>query len=169
MVSSCLLFGRLIMLMHIDTNARREIAELLRHLVSGVITNDEFEDRLPRPLRASKDGVVLAVNEHAWCLYNDTFKHRLTGALKVSDEGRREIARWVLFLHTDLPYEWPFYRLTGPSTILRGLVGLFTLGHSTRQARAQFEAAGDFDVWPFFRRGDYERASSSQVLLRGAT
>lgn len=154
--------------MHIDTKARRAMAALIRHLVSGTITNDEFEDRLPRPLRSSEDGAVVALYEHAWCLYNDTFEHRLTGKWRVSDEGRRIVARWILFLHTDLPYEWPAWRFTGWSSIFRGLLSLLTLGRATRQARAQFEASGDFDVWPFFRRNDYERAVSSPMLLRGA-
>jgi len=153
--------------MQTDLKARRELAALIRHLVSGVITNDEFEDRLPRPLRDSEDAAVVALYEHAWCLYNDTFEHHLIGQWKVSKENRRVIARWILFLHSDLHYEWPAVRITGSVGLWNALRHLFTLGYSTRQAQARFEAAGDYDVWPFFRRADFENAASSPTLLRG--
>ncbi len=75
--------------MQVDTPARRKLAELLRHLVSGVITNDEFEDRLS----LCRDAAVVAVYEQAWLLYDDLHEHRLTGKWRVPEEARPVIAR----------------------------------------------------------------------------
>jgi hypothetical protein len=150
--------------MQIDTTARRKLAELLRHLVSGVISNDEFEDRLAW----SRDEAVVAIYEQAWLLYDDLHEHRLTGKWRVPDEARFVIARWILFLHSELPYEWPGWRLTGPRTGGRCLRGLLTFGRSVRKERVKFEASGDYDVWPFFQREDFDHAQTEPVLLGGA-
>jgi hypothetical protein len=150
--------------MPIDTTARRRLAEMLRHLVSGVVTNYQFDDAEPK----SDDEGVVAVFEQAWCLYDDLHEHRMTGEWVVPAESRRTIARWILFLHSELPYEWPEWRLMGPRTWSRSLRGLLTFGLSTRQERARFEAAGNYDVWPFFRRQDFDDAQRQPLLLRGA-
>lgn len=150
--------------MQIDTTARKKLAESLRHLVSGMITNYEFEDGEA----SSRDEAVVAISEQAWLLYRDFPEHRLKGNWRVPDEARPIIAHWILFLHSDLPYEWPVWRLTGPHIWGRSLRGWFTLGQSVREERAKFEASGDYDVWPFFRREDFEHAQTEPVLLRGA-
>jgi hypothetical protein len=87
---------RLKSFIQIDTKARRKLAEALRHLVSGVITNDEFEDRLAR----SQDEAVVAVYEQAWTLYDDLHEHRLTDKWRISDDAKQVIARWILFLYS---------------------------------------------------------------------
>ena len=150
--------------MQIDTTARKKLAELLRHLVSGVITNDEFEDGLP----SSQDEAVVAIYEQAWLLYDDLHEHRLTGKWRVPDDSRTIIARWILFLHSELPYEWPVWRLTGPRIWGRALRGLLTFGQSVRTERVKFESSGDYTVWPFFRHEDFDHAKAEPVLLRGA-
>jgi hypothetical protein len=149
--------------MQIDTTARKKLAESLRHLVSGVITNYEFEDGLP----SSHDEAVVAIYEQAWLLYSDFPEHHLNEERRVPDEARPIIARWILFLHSELPYEWPVWRLT-PGTLIRDSLGWLTSGRSVREDRAKFEASGDYDVWPFFRREDFDHAQTEPVLLRGA-
>src|SRR5262249_23646603 len=89
----------------LDRESRRSLAELLRHLVAGQITNDEFENRRPR---GSRDLAVRQVfEEGAWFLYSDTHEHRLKGRHRLAGRDRQNVARWILFLKTDLPYEWP--------------------------------------------------------------
>jgi hypothetical protein len=46
----------------IDVKARDRMCELLRHLTAGVITNDQFEDDLPRTIARFDYG--------AWPLYS---------------------------------------------------------------------------------------------------
>jgi hypothetical protein len=149
--------------MQIDTTARKKLAESLRHLVSGLISNYKFEDGLP----SSRDEAVVAISEQSWLLYRDFPEHHLKGEWRVPDEARPIVARWILFLHSGLPYEWPVWRLTGPGTLIRDLRGWLTSGRSVREERAKFEASGDYEVWPFFRREDFDHAQSEPVLLRG--
>ena len=56
----------------VDRQSRRRLAELLRHLATGLITNDEFDDRRPR---GSKDLALRQVfAEGAWFLYSDSLR-----------------------------------------------------------------------------------------------
>jgi hypothetical protein len=103
----------------VDRDARDALAELLRHLATGEITNDDFEYRTPR----SRDHAVRAAERAAWVLYDDTKEHRLIGEYKLSAEARESVARLILFLKTDQP--WP----DSPPSLrpMVGLVALFAL------------------------------------------
>ena len=84
----------------IDCVARRILAEAVRALASGQITNDTFEDRLPV---GSHDPAVHEVFQNgAWYLYGDVDEHRLAGPDKLTRAAKSEVARWILFLETDL-------------------------------------------------------------------
>jgi hypothetical protein len=149
----------------VDRAARDRVAELLRHLVSGRITNFEFEDALPRN---SEDRALKAVFWNgSWLLYDDLLEHKLVGAHALRRGGRREVARWVLFLRSDLPYEWPsalwLFRFPGY------LVVLATLGIAGILAAGWLKRAGDRTVWPFIRRSDYEMELSRPTYLAGTS
>jgi len=45
----------------------------------------------------------------AWQLYDDMFRHRADGPHALAKDDRRSVARWVLFLRTDIEYSWPNY------------------------------------------------------------
>jgi hypothetical protein len=53
----------------------------------------------------------MAISDWGSCLYNGDvlFPHRLRGRYKVSATLRRTAARAIVFLHTDLEYEWPVF------------------------------------------------------------
>ncbi len=147
----------------IDRAARDRFAEALRHLVSGQITNDEFEDRL---LLRSNDPAVKAVFWNAaWLLYDDLKEYRLVGRYRLPRETRRATARWILFLKSDLPYEWTrglwLFRFPGY------VVNLVTLGIAGAIAARRVKRSGDFEVWPFKRRADYEAALRLPTCLAG--
>ena len=138
--------------------ARVRLSELLRHLVAGQITNDEFEDRGPGD---SGDPAIREVRYAAWFLYDDLREYRLAGQDKLPDDVRSDVARWVLFLHSDLEYEYPLH---GPLASLAFVVAnLLTLGMLGRLWRRQFRDKQD--LWPFFRREDLAAAISRPVLL----
>lgn len=88
----------------IDRQARRRASELLRHLGAGLIANDQFEDRFPT---ASEDVAIDEIRSQAWFLYSDLREYRLAGKHRLAADARREVARWILFLQSDLEYEWP--------------------------------------------------------------
>lgn len=146
----------------IDRTARDRLAEALRALASGLISNDEFEDsRLPY----SKHDIAIReiFFRGAWMLYSDTHKYRLIGKFKLDDATKSEVARWALFLKTDLPYEWK--ACSAPQTLGMFMANIFTLGMANRFFIPHFEAQGDVGVWPFIRKADYEAALRNPPYL----
>jgi hypothetical protein len=145
----------------IDRVARKTLAQALRALASGQITNDTFERRLPL------DSIDPAVHEvfqsGAWYLYGDLDEYRLTGPDKLTRAAKSEIARWILFLETDLPYEWP--QLRGWKYLGWMLGNLITIGVLGRIYRRHLRRIGDPDVWPFFRGADLDIARRSPVYM----
>lgn len=146
----------------IDREARDILAENFRHLIAGQITNDQFEARR----RKSKDaGVNEVFFGGAWPLYDDFHEHNLTGRWAIKKEHWPIAARYILFLKTDLEYEWPIK--TGmkelPWAILMlvsfGLVG--RLRNRIRDARSR----GDPEVWPFFRAVDLAESKKQHPYL----
>ncbi len=138
----------------IDRVARTCLAKNMRHLVSGQITNDEFEDRA---LFGTADPAVYKVFMGGpWLFYSDLSEHRLIGPLRVPRPARRELARCILFLASDLEYEWPVQTTSAWARFVIG--NLFTLGWLGRRHRRKLSATGELDVWPFYRRADYELA-----------
>ena len=83
---------------------RDRLAENLRHLFNGRITNDEFEGGLSFDER---DPALDKVYElFAWHLYSDVRWHRLIGKDAPSEEALGIAKRAILFLHSDREYEW---------------------------------------------------------------
>ena len=135
---------------------------LLRALVAGKLTNDEFEDRFvanldPRPRHEWDDRTLWAIRTQIWKYWNDLkAPHRLEGPDALSPEVKKFIARWILFLQTDHSNEWRRTDITlgsffkSPARALRWLSG----------GRWQPEAVEDLDVtiWPFYRAEDLAAA-----------
>lgn len=149
----------------IDENARKAFAQDLRALAAGNISNDHFEDvRLPATNTA--DPAVAAIyREGAWCLYSDLHEHTLRGRYALTRESKREVARWVLFLRSGLPYQWP--ELRGWRYCLLLLANAMTLGFANRLYRRYVARFGDTDVWPFLTHTDYVEALQHPPYLGG--
>ncbi|HEV2704150.1 MAG TPA: hypothetical protein VGV09_21175 [Steroidobacteraceae bacterium] len=149
----------------VDPAARRSLAEGLRHLATGWITNDEFEDRYARAAAGSRDKGVRAVFwQGAWLLYSDFGTERFTDQDRLPRASRRHIARWILFLKSTLPYEWPL----DPWWVKLAWVPvhLVTLGTSARLRAGKWRRRGEYPVWPFYRWQDYRVAIRHPVYLR---
>ena len=145
----------------IDRIARDKFAELLRHLTAGQISNDEFENRLPLK---SKDPAVNKIFWHgAWALYSDMSTYKLIGECRLSKSSRRDVARWILFLKSDLEYEWPFWRSLHffPGYLLIVL----SFGLLIPIAKRRLTKCGDQEVWPFIRKSDFEHALANPPYL----
>ena len=138
----------------VDRDARDRFAELLRHLVAGQITNDDFADRLP--LSSGDSAVNQIFWNGAWMLYDDLREYRLAGRYRLPREARREVARWILFLKSDLTYEWP--RLLGCFRFPWYLLNFLSLGLLGLFVRRRLLSSVNLDVWPFYRESDYEAA-----------
>jgi hypothetical protein len=144
----------------IDAEARRELALRLRRLASGRITNAEYEE--PWIHRAS-DEAVTACFHAGWTLYSDNRTYRLRGRHALPPAARAAVGRCVLFLHSNLPYEWPAQRVS-VGGLLRAIV---TLGASRKAGRAAWERRGEVSIWPFLRQSDYEAALQRPHYLGG--
>lgn len=140
----------------IDRLARTELARGLRRLVSGRVTNDEFEDQLPREVRSSRDAGVRAIRAATWKLYDDLREHRLEGPHALGRIGRRHVARWVLFLKSNDEYEWSEVPMWLGLLLL--LPNIATLGLVGKVLQSWLDRPGEADVWPFMRRPDLAQA-----------
>lgn len=142
----------------VDRNARNCLAQRLRHLVVGVITNYQFE----RLARRSKDPVIWNLEERlAWPAYDDLHEHRLTGSHALMYGQRQDFARAVLFLKTDLEYQWASQRS------LRAFLNSTFRLRPLRQIPPMKMEGGDVRVWPFYRKTDYTDALRKRVYLCG--
>ncbi|WP_213999725.1 hypothetical protein [Arsukibacterium sp.] len=140
----------------IDREARNRLAELIRALASGRITNDEFEDALP----LSEDNAVKEVFHHgAWCLYSDMKEYRLKGKDALSTEERSLVARWILFLKSDYEYEWP------SASFREHVLKLVSLGIFGQSTLDKWQASGDVSYWPFLGSEQFQEAKHAKGYL----
>lgn len=143
-----------------DSPARSKLAEAARALVAGRITNDQFDERVPR----SVDPAIREIHEKGfWPLYDDLRVHRLVGPCRLDSEQREFAARCVMFLKSGLPYRW---LVTSPWRLLLG--NLLTLGLYGRSVQRRALEAGDLTVWPFVSQSEYHHALRSPAYLRGS-
>ncbi|WP_422930860.1 hypothetical protein [Singulisphaera sp. PoT] len=93
----------------IERCGREELARCLRMLVSGAMTNDDFDDRHYEHWLDSGDAAVSEVSQFGWSLYSSDllWPYKLEGRYAVSEEILETANRALLFLATDLDYEWP--------------------------------------------------------------
>lgn len=175
----------------VDQKRRKILATHLRHLSTGQITNDEFEKSviedvtfgwLPEQYYRSKesqsdDPVIRPVLEMAWCLYDDTRNHRLKGTESLSNFAINEIARCILFLHSDIEYTWEYVDMTNPimrfsfKDILKSVLTFGQFYNDAKQTRdqeiEQMKSSGDFELWPFKTKKEYEKQLKIQPFLTG--
>lgn len=148
--------------MNIDRHSRNQLAEAIRALAAGLISNDDFE-RNRMPHNRTDPAINEIFSNGAWRLYSDLREYRLTGKNKLDDQTKEEVARWVLFLKTDLPYQWPVHTLR--ETFVRFFSNIITLGMASRYYENRLKLLGDTGVWPFLRRSDLEAALQNPRYL----
>ena len=124
----------------IDRVARNKLAELIRSLSSGQISNDEFEDAIPD---TADDAIRQVFSHGVWCLYSDMKEYKLKGKDALSDEVRSIVARWVLFLKSDIEYNWP------STTFKEDFLKCISLGVFGQSTLDKWHAYGDVNLWPF--------------------
>ena len=143
--------------------SRDRLALALRRYVTGRISNDDL-DGIDVDWR---DRGAVAVKQMAWTLYSDTKHHYATGKHAITDVGKRIIARWVIFLHSEEEYLWPEYSFI---QIVNWPLNLLTFGWWERRKgrrRNEFEQAGEFSAWPFVRMADSDDAARRPRYLTG--
>ncbi|HVU51803.1 MAG TPA: hypothetical protein VHL80_14000 [Polyangia bacterium] len=112
--------------------------------MAGLATSDELAAGQSERLRQSLDLGVQALRLAAAQLGEDLRQERREGPRALGKAGRRAVAPWILFLRSDLEYQWP--DLTVWRTFVLALPDLLKAG-----------AEGDVRSW----RGGHGGASSS--------
>ena len=152
--------------MMVDRKKRDAYAEVLRHFAAGLTTNLEYEKELDSILPSCKDQAVIRIFKVVWYTYDDIRKHKMRGDWALTPEGRRVVARCIMFLHTDCEYEYPLPRIKWGALLNLLTLGIWSWLRSQEPSSNQ-EPKGDHDVWPFFRRSDFEEAQKNPKLLAG--
>jgi hypothetical protein len=135
----------------------RDVAcKLIEQLANGEITLDDFAEAFPR---RSKDRALYPVYAQVW-FQSSRHTHKLVSKHGLNPEAKQLLKRCVAFLRSDLEYEWPDYKWIDPKRILLGLLGQ---RRKVERDFERFKAAGDFEVWPFFRVSDRENSSGSRA------
>lgn len=83
----------------IDRKARNLLAEQIRHFVTGLSDNFEFDDVVFAI--KTDDLAVREIRKQLWHTYDDFSRHRLHGKWALSERDTEIIKRFVLFLKTD--------------------------------------------------------------------
>ena len=158
----------------VDREARDKFAELVRHLANGRITETDFDDALESLPFSGKDRIVDAI-------FEETFG--------IKEAPRREVARWILFLQSDLEYKWPgLDDIPNPFVIIALVAVWWILGGHLHSPTARWWIAaavtafyalinsyinpnrrkpGDMSVWPFHQQTDINEAVRHPRLLNG--
>ncbi len=140
----------------IDRASRNRLAELIRSLSSGQISNDEFEDSIPE----SNDDAIRQVFSHgAWCLYSDMKEYKLKGKDALSRDDRTIVARWVLFLKTDIEYIWP------SATFKEDFLKCISLGIFGQSTLDKWKVHGNVELWPFSNIEQFNKAKKENGYL----
>lgn len=124
-----------------NTKLRRELAQQIRWLFNGRITNDQFDDFLLDNCWSSEDRAIREIAHEVWCAYSDTHAYRLRGHYAPTREQRAGAIRCWVFLRCGADYLWPTWRISGsvrtldatawmmvPLTAALMLVGVATIG-----------------------------------------
>jgi hypothetical protein len=93
----------------IDLDVRRQLSQNVRRLVTGRMTNDDFDDIYYEVYAASADRAVREISAFCYGLYSSDLlgTYRLRGWHAVDPATRDAAARAVLFLRSGREYEWP--------------------------------------------------------------
>ena len=155
----------------IDREARAEAFKALRRFIECQSTSDEYEDEYPLPdvsgRRRSPDPAIQAIYEFSWSWFDDFYPHKLDGPHSLPEDTRQVAERCLLFLRSDVAYEWKQVRFIAAGAVLSNLI---TLGMMGRRLAIEDQLAahldqpeGDAALWPFFRRSDYEHETTRTV------
>ncbi|WP_196890170.1 hypothetical protein [Aureivirga sp. CE67] len=132
---------------------RNLLAENLRHYVSGQITNFEFIDNTGL-LDSSEDESVREFCKDFWNAYSDLKEHLNVGKHKITSENEIVVKRFILFLKSELEYEWK----SEQRNFIKEIYNLLTLNFPVNKTKNAIEKnkLGEKEFWPFFKEEDYK-------------
>jgi hypothetical protein len=137
----------------VDRSARNIAADVIREFMEGSISNREYERRYPR---SNDDLALREIYVQIWFLYSDLKEHNLSGKHALKDEPRTFLDRCILFLRSDLEFQWPRQKFRPWYGIFR-IIGLGRF--IDRRERGELDM-GNVNVWPFLKKTEYEEVAN---------
>lgn len=125
----------------IETEPRKQAAELVEKFRDGAITNDQFVNAWPRSKK--EDRALNAIYSMLWISYSDIRTHKLN----LTPEWRGIYDRCALFLRSDHEYKWQrdSFGTVAPIAFITRL-----LNHGKVQELTESHIVGPDAIWPFF-------------------
>jgi hypothetical protein len=142
---------------------RSVAAALVIRYCDREITNDQFEDGFGQLWRWTDDRAVKAIYTAIWTTYSDLREQYLDAGYDQSSELVLFFERCILFLKSDLPYEWErdnFIGLAPFTPIFRALSKAAKKISGNRPLaglRCGPDSKEDWKVWPFKNESDFLR------------
>ncbi len=95
----------------VDSDLRASLSQDVRRLVTGRMTNDDFDDAYYEHYDSSDDRAVREIAGFCYSLYSSDllFPMRLRGRHALDADTKCTCTRAVLFLRSGLEYEWPAF------------------------------------------------------------
>ena len=144
-----------------DPVSRRACASLLKKVALGWITKDECESAFLDVLNSTHDPVVFALYRTLFDIGGEN-EQNISKIFVKGSEMRHRVCRWIMFLRSVCEYQWPKERLA-PG--LRDLYAptwfdkIFRLNVRIAKNNRLFFSHGDYDVWPFLHKTDFDRVN----------
>ncbi|HEV3237284.1 MAG TPA: hypothetical protein VGZ25_09870 [Gemmataceae bacterium] len=93
----------------LDLEARKELHQSLTKFLAGEMSIGRFDELYLSKWSTSSDKAVFEIAEHCWalCAVSDNPNHRLKSDKDVTPEQENIAGHSLLFLKTNLEYEWP--------------------------------------------------------------
>jgi hypothetical protein len=175
----------------VDREARRKYAELVRQFISGRMTEDEYMRNFFSLRVNKKDPALLEIFDAVDNLCEDAYPVKLTQQWLLNKNEKRRVAQAVLFLQSDVEYQWSkklwdgsvflviafcililFAVLPETPFLLRfalsaPLVVAWQCYEQWQRKRKQSVIVGDKEAWPFLCQADLEEAARHPRLLNG--
>jgi hypothetical protein len=151
----------------VDRAARKRLGELIHHLVSGQITNQDFDDEGDDLAYQDNDETLFDIFHYAWLHYDDFKTYTMTGEHRIDDLSRKFLSRCVLFLQTDLDC-WTEPPSLEWTTRRRRICNMLTLGHWPRPTDQEWQVLEEkrqASIWPFATQEDFDEAKRHPKLL----
>lgn len=142
----------------IDRDARRKVSELIRKLSSGIIKGEDFVYYCCNDFN-TKDKSVISISHLIWTVFDPDFK------MNRNSVGKHALARTVLFLHTDLHYDWIDSGLKDALITFADAISFNLFAkHADRLKSPPYHRQGDCTIFPFKNQRDFNEARKLKIF-----
>jgi hypothetical protein len=132
----------------VDRNSRNQFIEKIHQVISSEISVKQFLRQIP----PSKDVAIQEIYSPLVRIFTDEGMGHLKGQIKSTD---KIIEHYILFLKSNLEYEWPSKKKRLPYLIENIMIKLGMI--DIKKDYEEYVSHGDIKVWPFIRQSDLKK------------